>query len=351
MYKDDLKDENGQYNRLNFLKRAKTLIGWGWFRMFQKRELPEKNLLQTIWLYLDYLGCLFRYGAIVPDYYAYRFWEKKACLRKTYVTKKVSRAIQKELNLGGAKCFYSKLEFNKVFANYRCVEHFEFPGTLEGFVDFVRKSHYKILFKPIFGSSSAGIFIPDVSTNEKIRELYEKYATEGEYFAEEYFVQTGPLADVNPSSVNTVRIYTVYDGKDIRIMNACVRFGAPGSIVDNIHGGGMCCELDAEEGVVVGPGWDKECHRYIRHIATGKLVAGIRVPNWGRVLNMVKEAAMLHTEIGYVGWDIAVSEDRVHFIEANEQGNFNMPQRAMQRGIKKDYEEVLKLRRRNLAKA
>mgnify|MGYP007069900900 CR=1 FL=1 len=101
MYKDDLKDENGRYSLLNFLKRAKTLIGWGWFRMFQKRELPEKNLWQTFGLYLDYLACLIRYGAVVPDYFEYRFWEKNDCLRKTYVTKKVSRAIQRELNWGG----------------------------------------------------------------------------------------------------------------------------------------------------------------------------------------------------------------------------------------------------------
>lgn len=241
------------------------------------------------------------------------------------------------------------MEFNCEYEKFRCVGHFEFPGTLGAFKNFVERSHNKILLKPIYGSSSAGIFIPDVSTDELIRAIYEKYANEGEYFAEEYFVQTGPLAEVNPSSVNTVRIYTVYDGKDIRIMNACVRFGAPGSIVDNIHGGGMCCELDLDEGVVVGPGWDKECHRYVRHIATGKIVAGIRVPNWNRVISMVKEAALLHKEIGYAGWDIAVSEDRVHFIEANEQGNFNMPQRAMQRGIKADYESVLKIRRNNLA--
>ena len=101
MYKDDLKDENGQYSRLNFLRRAKTLIGWRWFRMFQMRELPEIGLLKTFGLYLDYLGCLVRYGAVVPDYFAYRFWEKKSCIRKTYVTKKVSRAIQAELNRGG----------------------------------------------------------------------------------------------------------------------------------------------------------------------------------------------------------------------------------------------------------
>lgn len=101
MFKDDLKDENGQYSRLNFLRRAKTLIGWGWFRMFQKRELPEIGLVKTAFMYLDYLGCLARYGAAVPDYFEYRFWEKKACIRKTYVTKSVSRAIQKELNWGG----------------------------------------------------------------------------------------------------------------------------------------------------------------------------------------------------------------------------------------------------------
>ena len=162
------------------------------------------------------------------------------------------------------------------------------------------------------------------------------------------FVQLGALSEINPSSVNTVRVYTVWDGKEVNVMNTFVRFGAPGAFVDNIHGGGMCCEVDKVSGKIIAPGYDLQNHRFVRHLASNRIVAGIQVPQWGKVIETVKAAALLHTEIGYSAWDLAVSDDEITIIEANDQGNFDLPQCALQRGIKKDYEEVLKIRRNNL---
>ena len=205
--------------------------------------------------------------------------------------------------------------------------------------------------KPIFGSSGAGIYIPNVESDDDVKKLYEKHSKEGVYFAEQMFVQRGALSEINPSSVNTVRVFTVWDGKEIHIMNTFVRFGAPGAFVDNIHGGGMCCEVDMESGMIIAPGYDLENHRFVRHLASGKIVVGTQVPQWNKVLSTVKDAALLHTEIGYSAWDLAVNEDEITIIEANDQGNFDLPQCALQRGIKKDYEEVLKIRRKNMAQA
>ena len=205
--------------------------------------------------------------------------------------------------------------------------------------------------KPIFGSSGAGIYIPEVISEVDVKNLYKKHSEEGVYFAEQMFIQQGALSEINPTSVNTVRVYTVWDGREIHVMNAFVRFGAPGAFVDNIHGGGMCCEVDLVSGLIIAPGRDLENNRFVRHRATDRIVVGTQVPQWDKVVETVKEAALIHTEIGYSAWDLAVSEDKITIIEANDQGNFDLPQCALQRGIKKDYEKVLNIRRKNMAKA
>lgn len=345
MYKDDLKDENGQLSKLNYLRRGLYLISWKLFRKIASKTIPECGLFTLILLYVDFLWCFCCYGAAATDYFEYRFWEKTHCLRKTYITKKHARYIQQCFNnLDGVKFVYNKLIFNKEYAEFRDTSYFEFPGTEESFIEFVIQSKRNIIAKPIYGFSGTGIYKPDVSTDEKALEVYRKHYADGEYMMEEYFTQTGILGDINPSSVNTVRIYTLYDGDDVHIMNTCVRFGAAGSLVDNIHGGGMCCEVDRETGIIIGEGVDLVGNRYIRHNASGLMVIGAQIPQWQRVISTVLKAALVHTEVGYVGWDIAVSEDMVTIIEANEVGNIDLPQCCCQRGLKKEYDTILKIK-------
>lgn len=84
---------------------------------------------------------------------------------------------------------------------------------------------------------------------------------------------------------------------------------------------------------------------YILELAkSGKydvFLPGLRVPQWNKVLETVKKAALMIPDFGHIAWDIAVSESDVTLIEANEQGNFNLIQCAGGRGYKKDYLRVI----------
>ena len=44
---------------------------------------------------------------------------------------------------------------------------------------------------------------------------------------------------------------------------------------------------------------------------------GFNIPNWDKVLNMVRSAALVMKNVGYIGWDIAILEDGCEIIEAN----------------------------------
>lgn len=215
-------------------------------------------------------------------------------------------------------------------------------GGKSEFVEFVKQCNRKVLMKPLMGASGQGIYKADVSTDEKAANLYDDVIASGEdYLAEELFQQTGSLHDLNPACLNTVRMFTLYDGKDVYLMCAGVRVGGGKGIVDNIHAGGMVCELEKETGTIIGPAYNLKGDRFVHHPVTGKLFPGTIVPQWKKVLETVKKAAMVSPNIGHSAWDVAVSETDVTLIEANEQGNFDLIQSCSQRGCKKDYLKVM----------
>lgn len=294
---------------------------------------------------LDYYTALLRYGATVSDYFEYQFWKKNNTARAEYVTMLFSRKIQKKFNKGDKTAFLDKIKFNQIYGAFRSIKSMDLSTdehSVEDFISFVKKCDRKILMKPLMGASGQGIYKADVSTDEKAAALFNKVKTSNiDYMAEEIFQQSGPLNKANPACLNTVRIFTLYDGKDIYLMCAGVRIGGGKGIVDNIHAGGMVCEIEKETGTIIGPGYNLIGHRFVRHPISGVLLPGLVIPQWTKVLDTIKKAAMVTPSIGHSAWDIAVSETDVTLIEANEQGNFDLIQCCSQKGCKKDYLKVI----------
>lgn len=295
---------------------------------------------------LDYYGSLLRYGAIVSDYFEYQFWKKTHIERSEYVTMLFSRKIQKLFNKGDKTVFIDKIKFNKTYSRFRSIKSMDLSTdefTAEDFVSFVKQCDGKILMKPLMGASGRGIFKPDVTSDEKAVSLFKEIKTgDVDYMAEELFIQTGSLHEANPSCLNAVRIFTLFNGKEVYLMCAGVRIGGGKGVVDNIHSGGMVCELEKETGTIIGPGYNLLGEKFVHHPVSGILLPGLVVPNWDKVLKVIREAAMVSPNIGHTAWDVAVSETDVTLIEANEQGNFDLIQSCSQRGCKRDYLKVIK---------
>lgn len=339
------KENQGNYTISTFIRRGLELTSIKEFNRFAKDYLPGISWWRRILLLLDYYTSLIRYGAIVADYFEYQFWKKKNVERAEYVTMLFSRKIQKIFNSGDKTVFIDKVKFNKVYAGFRSVKSMDLSTdefSEQDFVNFVKACDRKVLMKPLMGASGQGIYKADVSTDEKAVTLFNKIKKDGiDYMAEEIFQQTGSLNLANPACLNTVRIFTLNDGKSVYLMCAGVRIGGGKGIVDNIHSGGMVCELDKVSGTIIGPGYNLRGERFVKHPVTGVLLPGLVVPQWNQVLDTVKRAAMVTPNIGHSAWDVAVSETDITLIEANEQGNFDLIQSCSQRGCKKDYLKVI----------
>ncbi len=342
---DSKKKDDGTYSLKNYISRGLELVEPKILNNYINKYLPGTGFFRKTSLFFDYYFCLARYGAIVPDYFEYQFWKKRACERKKYITMKMNKQIKKAFNHEKTGVFRNKMLFNEKFAKYRNLHTFDFEkGTVEEFLEFVEKCNRNIIAKPLTGYSGHGIEKPDVSTDELAKKAYEELKATNDFFCEEAFVQDGVLHEINPTSVNTVRVYTIFDGEKVHVTATNVRFGGGMACVDNIHSGGMCCEVDEKTGYVIGAGFNLSGDKYIYHPATNKMIPGIKIPNWEEVMRSVTEAAAMFKDQGYVAWDIAVSESKVSIIEGNDGGNFDLPQVCSERGMKEVYAGLLKAR-------
>lgn len=341
MYRS-LKKDDGSYSASGYVKRAIQLIGPPELKRYFDQVTPDAGILTRVGRSIDYYGCLIKYGATVSDYFEYEFWKKKACVRKQYITKLYSQKIQKRFNTGSIKVLSDKLIFNEFFKEYRGLLFFTFDHSEDEFIAFVNGCKGNVIAKPITGFSGNGIYKPDVSTEEKARAVYKKLKATNDYFCEELFVQTGVLGEIHPYAVNTIRYYTLHDGHEVHRMFAAIRFGGSKDPVDNIHSGGMSCEVDLESGIIVGRGYNLKGDSFTRHPLSKKIIPGVQIPNWQLVCDTVTKAANLCPEIGYIGWDIAVSNESVCLIEGNECANVDLPQTCGQRGLRPLYDAYMK---------
>ncbi len=139
----------------------------------------------------------------------------------------------------------------------------------------------------------------------------------GDFVVQRILRQHHKMAELNPDSINTVRVLTLLWKGETRVLSALVRIGTKGCRIDNPHtSDGLSCVLD-EEGRMVEKAFDRDWRPYTE-LPNGMKVKGFEVPYYNRI----KETALkLHYRIPHfriVGWDMTVSEEgEPTVIEAN----------------------------------
>ena len=124
------------------------------------------------------------------------------------------------------------------------------------------------------------------------------------------------LSQLNPSSLNTIRLITFFFEGEVHVLSSILRIGAPNAKVDNVGAGGYACSIKDD-------GWlnDKAVNKHsdwVEETGTGIKFAGIQVPEFERVVEIVKDKHLLMAHFKLIGWDMAVDENNEPvFIEYN----------------------------------
>lgn len=193
----------------------------------------------------------------------------------------------------------------------------------------------RLFFKPSEGLQGKGICIPIIQyapsvtfrdpgdTGPRSAQAYCHDTLEldrgGDFVVEEYFEQHPVLSTLNPSSVNTVRIWVANQvAKGYQVILVHMRIGRGGSLVDNIHSGGLVASIDRDTGCLgpareVGPNFNF----YPRHPDHGATIEGVKLPYWPEVPRLARRALSVFPHLRFAGLDVAIGPSGPMILELN----------------------------------
>jgi len=134
-------------------------------------------------------------------------------------------------------------------------------------------------------------------------ELVKNYGLD--YLVQLVFQQHPSMAEFHPSSVNTIRFYTLRFDDEIKIISAVFRSGNMGRCFDNR---GIPCGI-RHDGSLNDHAATKYFTKFESHPVTGKKFKGFVIPGWKDACEFVK---LLHQNLRYfesVSWDVTINPE------------------------------------------
>lgn len=295
--------------------------------------IAEKEECSVISLYRNAFWCFVRFGITPNEYLGWNCWRYSNRMLKSFYTARHSAKYEGIFNNQSyAHFFDNKVDFNKKFTQFVNRDWIYTKESQEAeIVDFLQ-SHNKVIAKPIGLSSGRGIHVVDKGTN-----------LGGDYkdcLLESFIKQHTKMSELNPSSVNSVRVYTLIQKNGVpKILSASIRVGGKEAEVDNYHAGGCGYPIDIKTGIVYMPGTDIKGSQHVFHPSTGYKMIGFEVPNWQELIQFVFKAMAVIPEIRLPAWDVAVLDEGFEMIEGNCNGDPGFMQAPSKIGKKR---EILK---------
>ena len=316
-------------SRLSFF--FKRLVRMDWKAMWKTTKiLKERSGKSRLWLLCDMLRCALKYNAGYVDYKIAEMYRLTDEQKKTQITRGLSNTIVRRMNDKAYwYLFDDKATFNRLFKDEVNRDWIELSDelSLEDWKAFLDRND-DLICKPLEGSSGVGI---ERHTKEEWRGREEAFLQELREkkigIVEERVIQHPKMAEMCPTSVNTIRVATLLGDKKEGIVYAYIRIGN-GKVMDNVDCGGMAAPINLDTGVISGVGANKAGEAFEFHPMTGKRIPGTQIPYWEEVKAMCLKAMHVVPQVRFVAWDVAITPDGPVFIEGNSFPSHAIPQFA-----------------------
>lgn len=215
---------------------------------------------------------------------------------------------------------------------------YDIKGNERNLSDLVDKENIDYFLKKVDGECADGVFhITNLDQLENFKFL------PGKYILQERVIQHPGMNVLWGGAINTCRVCTLYDGKNVSILSAVLRVGTKASQpVDNWAHGGISVGVH-EDGRLVDYGVYKPGYggRAYEHPDTGIKFCEFTIPEYEKVKELCIKAHLLMREIPAIGWDIAITPDGPLIIEGNDNWEISLMQ-ASNHGLKKEWNQFIK---------
>jgi len=283
--------------------------------------------------YIDFLFSVAFYGATLQDYLVFEFYNKSHKKRKSFVTgRKLHQFFDKVNNKNRTDIFREKNRFAEVFKTYLGREIFML--NLDGSnIDDAKSwlSDRSMVFaKPRKGVEGRGV--TRLAIDDNIEDIINYCLDNKLDLIEESIVQHPEMNELHPHSANTIRLITLVENKDVRLVGASLRMGNGGH-VDNAAQGGIYASVDSTTGKLDSVAFNSLGEKYANHPITNQPIKGFQIPFWENVVEICKKAALEVPDVRCVGWDVAISEKGPLLIEGNDRWSRFVWQHPKERGL------------------
>lgn len=302
----------------------------------------NKNLLFVLF---DMTKCGLKYQAGYYDYQEFEFYNLNKEQRETYLTRGKNNEIIKKFN--DKLKFYifdNKEEMYKIYNKFLKRQWMVLnENNYNDFLDFFKQNKV-IIVKPIDGEGGKGIEKYEYINDEESKIVYSSLLFKKQLLVEQCIKQHPDMNKLYNKSVNTLRMFTFYKDGQAYFLQAILKVGN-GGVVDNFSSGGMYTYVD-DEGTVYAEAIDQMDNKYYKHPISNETIVGFKVPMFKEAVGMVKEAAKVVPEMGYIGWDVAISEDGPVLVEGNcYPGVFQVKPSLVEKkeGIIPKYNKVMRI--------
>lgn len=175
----------------------------------------------------------------------------------------------------------------------------------------------EFLIKPSIDSGEGRLisfFQHDTLTKETIITVMD--SLKANFIVQESIKQHPILSELNPSSLNTIRIVSFLFEGDVHILSSILRMGASGHRVDNIGAGGFACPIQPE-GQLASKGVNRKAEWVVKN-QHGICFSDVEVPSYEKIVSIVREQHVKLPHFKLIGWDFSVNCDgEPVFIEHN----------------------------------
>lgn len=308
-----------------FISRVKSMSIKRMLTMI--KQIHKESGKPSLLIFADMLWCALKDNVGYLDYRVFGFAYITPSKRKTFLTMNKNLMLTQIMNSSEAKVYYNdKTLFLNKFSKYTKRQWIDIknkrPSDLKRFC----KGKESVFVKPPCSFGGQGIGEIKITPYTNFDSLFDELTRSEQTLVEEKIIQHEKMATLHPESINTLRIVTLNHNGKVHILSQLLRMGQNKSVIDNVTNGGIYAPVD-ENGVITHPAFcDKTGELFSVHPTTRVYLPGFRIPYYKEAIETVKEIASAEKDMGYVGWDVAITPDGPIIVEGNNLPTYGIMQ-------------------------
>lgn len=174
-------------------------------------------------------------------------------------------------------------------------------------LEVIRAEETVVIKASVDSSGGKGVYFININDDDSV--ISKALCGSENYIVQKVIRQHKVLSGIHSSSINTIRIVTLYYQGEVRVLSGIVRMGVGESRVDNSSSGGIFCGI-TDDGRMKKYAYNKWLNCYSTHPTSGFVFDGTIVPGYDEAKKFCKDLHLRFIRLSrLISWDLAIDID------------------------------------------